>query len=78
MPDSSQNELTELGFDDAMTELKDILARLDKDEVDLDEMSGLVERAAALIRLCRDRIETTEMKVQSIIGDLDADLGQNE
>lgn len=65
-------------FGDAMDELRVILGRLDRDDVDLDELSGLVERAAQLIRLCRKRIVTTELRVQEIIDDLDADLNGDE
>jgi len=64
----------EIRFGDAMTELRSILSRLDGDDVDLDDLSGLVERAANLIRLCRKRILKTEMRIEEIITDLDRDL----
>lgn len=61
-------------FGQAMDELRIILSRLDRDDVDLDELSSLVERAAELIRSCRKRIVSTELRVQQIIDELDADL----
>ena len=61
-------------FRDAMDELRTILGQIEREEVDLDELSGLVERAAWLIRLCRQRIVNTEMRVQEIIGELESDL----
>lgn len=61
-------------FRDAMDELKKILGRIEREEVDLDELSDLVERAAQLIRLCRQRVVSTEMRVQEIIGELESDL----
>ena len=77
-PDPSADEAGTEGqirFSDAMTELREILNRLDRDDVDLDQLSGMVERAAELIRLCRRRVVSTEMRVQQIISDLDTDLG---
>jgi len=58
-------------YRDAVEELKAILAGIEGDDVDIDELSEKVERAAELIRLCRGRIERTEMKVRRVLDDLD-------
>jgi exodeoxyribonuclease VII small subunit len=60
-------------FGDAMRELETILDRIEGEAVDLDELSGQVARAAELIKLCRDKIETTEEQVESIMADLKTD-----
>lgn len=57
-------------YRDAVAELKTILDRIEGDDVDIDELSTKVERAAELIRLCRGRIEQTEMKVRRVLDDL--------
>ena len=57
-------------YRDAVAELKTILDRIEGDDVDIDELSEKVERAAELIRLCRGRIEQTEMKVRRVLDDL--------
>ena len=36
-----------------------------------DELSAKVERAAFLIRTCRERIQQTELKVQRVLEDLE-------
>lgn len=58
-------------YRDAIEELRAILAGIEGDDVDIDELSEKVERAAVLIKLCRDRIERTEMKVRRVLEDLD-------
>ena len=57
-------------YRDAVAELKTILDRIEVEDVDIDELSEKVERAAELIRLCRGRIEQTEMKVRRVLDDL--------
>jgi exodeoxyribonuclease VII small subunit len=58
-------------YRDAVDELKTILARIEGEDVDIDELSEKVERAAELIRLCRERIEHTGMKVRRVLDGLD-------
>ena len=57
-------------YRDALAELKTILARIEGEDVDIDELSTKVERAAELIRMCRGRIEKTELKVRRVLDDL--------
>jgi exodeoxyribonuclease VII small subunit len=54
-------------------ELKRLLDAIEDEDTDLDDLSLHVERAADLIRLCRQRIFHTEMKVQQVISQLDDD-----
>lgn len=67
-----------IGYADAMAELDDILAELDDDAIDIDVLSERVERAAALIALCRGRIATAQSKVAGIVEALDVAPGDSE
>ncbi len=69
----------ELGYADALTELEEILEQLEDDDIDVDVLSSKVERAAALIRLCRGRIRDAQLSVKEIVAELDdlADLADN-
>ncbi len=60
----------EIGYSEALTELETILARLEDDDVDVDRLAVDVERAAALIRLCRGRILTARTDVERVVADL--------
>lgn len=62
---------TEIRWADAIAELETILARLEDDALDVDVLSAQVARAAELIALCRDRIASTKLEVERIVGDLD-------
>lgn len=66
-------ELDEMKFGDAIEELESIVAAIESDEVDLDDLADRVDRAAALVQLCRQRISSTEMRVKKIIDGLESE-----
>jgi exodeoxyribonuclease VII small subunit len=55
----------------AVDELEGILAELEDDRLDVDQLAERVARAAELIRLCRERIRATRLEVEQIVADLD-------
>ena len=59
----------------AVDELEGILAELEDDRLDVDQLAERVARAAELIRLCRDRISATRLEVERIVADLDGPEG---
>ncbi len=61
----------QLGYAEALSELEDILGQLEGDDIDVDVLSGKVERAAELIRLCRGRIRSAQLRVEEVVADLD-------
>jgi len=62
---------SDIGYAEAVTELDDILSQLDDDDIDIDRLSVLVERAAHLIAVCRGRIVTAQERVASIVEGLE-------
>ena len=61
----------ETRYGDAAERLEAILTRIEEGQVDIDELSGLVEEAAALVTLCRDKIRAAEVKVRTITEQLE-------
>jgi exodeoxyribonuclease VII small subunit len=61
----------EVSYADAMDELEAILAELEREDVDIDHLTERVARAAALIELCRGRIETARLDVTRLVEDLE-------
>ena len=51
-------------------ELETILDEIEAGSVDIDVLSEKVERAAALIKTCREKLSGTELRVQKIVEDL--------
>ena len=61
----------QLSYGAALKELEMILREIEDERVDLDELGARVERAASLIRVCRDKIARTEAQVKRILADPD-------
>ncbi|MCF7871293.1 MAG: exodeoxyribonuclease VII small subunit [Candidatus Omnitrophica bacterium] len=57
----------EVKYSEAVDELNQILADLEAERIDVDQVSTKVKKAVELIKLCRERIENTEMEVKTIV-----------
>jgi exodeoxyribonuclease VII small subunit len=62
-------------YGQAAERLEQILARIEDGQVDIDELSGLVEEAARLVTLCREKIRSAELKVRTITEQLERESG---
>ena len=56
----------------ASAELEQILHDIESGEIDLDVLTEKVERAAALLAVCRQKLAATETKVKKVTADLAA------
>lgn len=70
MPDNEPTDTP--GYADALRELDTILRELEGSDVDVDRLAERVERASALITVCRDKITAAEMSIRQVTTDLDA------
>lgn len=61
----------EISYRDALTELEGILAAIEEEQVDVDDLAIKVKRSAELIRLCRARIEAATVAVEAIVDELE-------
>ncbi len=49
-----------LSYENALSELQEIVTALEEEATSMDELSEKMERAAELIQWCRDRLRKTE------------------
>ncbi len=68
MTDTSVDEMT---FEQAMAELEQVVGKLERGDVALDDSIALYERGAALKKRCETKLKEAEEKVAAIT--LDAD-----
>jgi exodeoxyribonuclease VII small subunit len=61
----------ELSYRDALEELEGILAAIEEEQVDVDDLAVKVRRSAELIRLCRERIEAATVAVEAIVEEME-------
>jgi exodeoxyribonuclease VII small subunit len=65
IPDSC-GDLATLPFEKAMQELEDIVAKLEKSTISLDESVRLFERGEALRKRCDDLLKQAEARIEKI------------
>jgi exodeoxyribonuclease VII small subunit len=70
-------ETPALGFREAMEELERILARIEGEEIDIDQLAEELRRAAQLLDLCRGKIRKAEVEVTQIVQSLE-EHGQDD
>ena len=70
--DDDEKGARELGYGAASAELERILRDLEAGDVDLDVLAEKVERAAALLATCRQRLAATATKVAKITAEIAA------
>lgn len=63
----------EISYSDAIGEIEEILARIENEELDVDELSRKVKRVASLIRICRDKLGKTEAEVEKVLKEMNED-----
>jgi exodeoxyribonuclease VII small subunit len=62
-------------YSEASAELETILQEIESGEIDLDLLSDKVERAAALLALCRQKLAATETRVHRVVAEMAAEHG---
>jgi exodeoxyribonuclease VII small subunit len=64
---------SKLSFGEAVGEVEEILARLEEDAIDIDDLGAEVRRAVELIKVCREKLSRTDAEVRELVAELDAD-----
>ncbi|MPY95908.1 MAG: exodeoxyribonuclease VII small subunit [Acidimicrobiia bacterium] len=61
-----------MGYAEALAELDRILAELEDEEVDVDQLSARVRRAGELVAICRERIQGARLEVTQVLSSLES------
>ena len=64
----------EISFEEALTKLEEAVAQLEQgDALTLDESLQAFEEGVRLTRLCREKLDTAELRVQQLV-EVDGDV----
>ena len=58
-------------FQEAVSEIDEILAKIENEELDLDEISENVKKLASLLAMCKSKIKTTEEEIGKILDEME-------
>ena len=63
-----ENKLT---YKEAMVAMEEIVAKLEDNQLDVDELSANVKRVSELIVFCKSKLHDTEEEVEKILKTID-------
>ena len=58
-------------YQKAMRQLEEIVAKIENEAIDVDELSSKVKEAVSLVKLCKDKIAKAEMEVKKVVDGLE-------
>ena len=60
-------------YNEAITEIEDILQKIETGELDVDDLTDQVKRVAFLLETCKKKLKTTDSEIQKVIDGLEED-----
>ena len=60
--------MAENSYQKAYSELQSIVAKMQNEEIGLDELGKEVKRAAELIKMCKDKLRDVEKEIEVSLG----------
>ncbi|MCX6256767.1 MAG: exodeoxyribonuclease VII small subunit [Bacteroidia bacterium] len=60
-----------LSYKQAVTEIEEIMSKIENEELDIDELSEYVKRVSVLIRFCREKLRNTGEEVGKIMKEME-------
>jgi exodeoxyribonuclease VII small subunit len=63
----------DISYSRAIKEIEEILRKIESEELDVDQLSASVKKAADLLKICKSMLRDTEQEIQKILDDMDKD-----
>ena len=60
-------------YTEAFAELQQIVLKIEQGNIEIDELSAQVKRAAELIKICQSKLKNTDADVQQILKELEGE-----
>lgn len=64
-----------ISYTEAVKQIEEILKRIESEELDVDELSDKVKKAADLLKLCKSKLHDTEEEIQKILDEMETEGG---
>ena len=58
-------------YNEAVSEIEDILEKIENEELDVDELAEKVKRVSQLLKICKEKLQTTNEEVEKILGEME-------
>ncbi len=60
-----------ISYKEAITEIEDILEKIENEELDVDELTEKVKRVSILLKICKDKLQKTNEQVEQILNEME-------
>ena len=58
-----------INYEAALSEIEEIVNKMENDEFDIDQLSVNLKRAQTLIKLCRDKLTKPDAEIKKLLGE---------
>ena len=58
-------------YEEAVNELETIVSRMERDELDIDQLTEQLKRAKELVKLCKDKLTKTDEEIKKLLDEND-------
>lgn len=62
-------ENNEMKYEKAVCELEEIVDKMERDELDIDQLSEQLKRAKVLVKLCKDKLTKTDKEIKKLLSE---------
>ena len=66
---------TNISYAEAIKQIEEILKKIESEELDVDELSEKVKKAADLLKLCKMKLHETDEEIRKILDEMETDTG---
>ena len=60
-----------LTYNEAISEIEEILDKIENEELDVDELAEKVKRVSSLLKMCKDKLHKTNDQVEQILKEME-------
>jgi exodeoxyribonuclease VII small subunit len=60
-----------VSYNEAITEIEEILEKIENEELDVDELAEKVKRVSVLLKICKDKLQNTNEQVDQILKEME-------
>jgi exodeoxyribonuclease VII small subunit len=58
-------------YNEAISEIEEILEKIENEELDVDELAEKVKRVSQLLKICKEKLQTTNEQVEQILKEME-------
>lgn len=56
-------------YEKAVCELEEIVDKMERDELDIDQLSEQLKRAKVLVKLCKEKLTKTDEEIKKLLSE---------